>query len=130
MSTATAGLPDAGRVVQDLEAAFVRNANAGNAAAVVEEFYAEDAQLLPPNSPIVKGKAAIRDFWTGIIAAGAGDVTLETLEVAASGDLIYNTGHYGFSLGGDRHIGKYVVVYRRQADGGFKAVVDSFSPNA
>ena len=130
MSTATAGLQDAGRIVQDLEANFVRLANTGDAVAMTNAFYAEDAQLLPPNSPIVKGISAIRDFWSGVIAAGASDVTLETLDVAASGDLIYNTGHYGYNLGADRHIGKYVVVYRRQADGGYKAVVDSFSPNA
>ena len=130
MSSATAGLQDAGRIVQDLEANFVRLANTGDAVAMTNAFYAEDAQLLPPNSPIIKGIAAIRDFWSGVIAAGASNVTLETLDVAAGGDLIYNTGLYGYNLGGDRHIGKYVVVYRRQADGGYKAVVDSFSPNA
>ena len=121
---------DAAEQIRAMDAEFMRNANAGNADALVEAFYANDAQLLPPNSPKVSGKSAIAQFWQGFIAAGASDVQLETTEISASGDLAYGVGRYKFKMAGAPQEGKYVVVYRRQQNGRYRAVVDMFSSNA
>ncbi len=129
MSTATANLNDATQAVRALEAEFEKHANAGETAALVDAFYAEDAQLLPPHAPLIRGKAAIRDFWSAFMATGISEVSLQTDEVIASGDLAYGMGKYGYSASGARHTGKYVVVYRRQPAGGYKAVADAFNPN-
>ena len=130
MSAAAASLQDIARAIRALEQEFQDHANAGNAAALTEAFYAADATLLPPSAPPVKGADAIRDFWAAFLGAGVTDAELRTEDVSASGDLAYNTGAYAFSLNGSRHTGKYLVVYRRQADGSYRAVADSFSGNA
>ena len=130
MSTATPGPNDAARAIRALEAEFQRHANANDAAALTEAFFAEDAQLLPPNAPQVNGKAAIRDFWKAFLAAGVSDVVLETGNVSSSGDLAYSVSKYGFTASGARQTGKYMVVYRRQSNGSYRAVADSFNSNA
>jgi ketosteroid isomerase-like protein len=121
---------DAAEQMRAMDAEFARNANSGNANALVEAFYANDAQLLPPNSPKVSGKPAITQFWQGFMAAGASDVQLETADISASGDLAYGVGAYKFKMAGAPQEGKYVVVYRRQQNGRYRAVVDMFSSNA
>jgi ketosteroid isomerase-like protein len=130
MSTAASIMQDADRMIRALEADFERNANARDISALTEEFYANDAQLMPPNAPTVQGKAAIRDFWTAFFAAGVTDAKLDTHQTGASGDLAYSIGAYGFTLAGVRHAGKYLVVWRKEADGGYKCIADSFSDNA
>jgi ketosteroid isomerase-like protein len=130
MSSAASGGTSAAQEIRALEAAFMKLANEKDAAALTELFYAEDAQLLPPGSPLVQGKAAIRAFWTAFMQIAGNDVTLETHTSGAAGDLVYGVGRYGGTMGGVRQTGKYVVVYKRQADGGLKAIADVFNADA
>ena len=129
MSSAAWTVSDIGRVIRALDAAFMEHAHAQDAAALTEAVYAEDAQLLPPNSPAIRGKEAIQAFWTAFMAAGVGDLTIETRDVYASGDLAYGSGQYDGNVGGERMQGKYAAVYRRQEDGGYKMVLDMFNAN-
>ena len=126
MSPAT-GSQEAARQIRALDKEFARLANARDAAGITELFYAEDAKLLPPNAPMMTGKAAIREFWTGFIALGSTDITLESDQIEAAGDLAYCVGRYGHTVNGTRLHGKYVVVFRRQADGNYKAIADVFN---
>ncbi len=117
---------------RSLDEAFVRHANNKDAAALVSAFYAADAQLLPPNAPLISGTEAIRQFWQGVLDAGGADVTLDTTLVEMSGELAYGIGQYSFTppaaSGGRTHErGKYLVVYRRQSDGSWKVGADMFS---
>ncbi|HLK51550.1 MAG TPA: nuclear transport factor 2 family protein [Bryobacteraceae bacterium] len=131
MSTAAGSIGDATREIRALDAEFERLANARSVDALVEAFYAEDAHLLPPHAPRVNGKAALRDFWKNFFAAiNPSDVKLQTDEISSSGDLAYGVGKYSFTASGSQQTGKYVVVYRRERNGGYKAVVDSFSPDS
>ena len=128
----TTGPADLESAVRALAQEFARNANAGDAGKLVSSFYAADATLLPPNAPLIRGAQEIRGFWQGVIDAGAGDATLETLQVDGSGDLAYEIGRYSFTVpspsgGRSRDQGKYLVVFRRQPNGGWKAVADAFS---
>ena len=129
MSTATPGLNDAVSAIRALEAEFQRNANAGDAAALTEAFYADDAQLLPPNAQQVNGKSAIRDFWKAFLAVGVSEVVLES-NVSSSGDLAYSVGKYGLTASGARQQGKYLAVFRKQSNGSYRAVADAFNSNA
>jgi len=129
MSAAATG-QDAARAIRALEQAFQDNANTRDTSALVEAFFAEDAQLLPPNTPPVVGKAAIREFWTSFLGSGVTEAELRTGEVSASGDLAHSVGAYGYTLNGIRHSGKYLVVYRRHTDGSYRAIADAFSDNA
>lgn len=105
----------------------MRLANAKDAAALTEAFYAEGAQLLPPNAPMVKGKAAIRDFWTAFMQVAGADVALDSYDITEMGDNAYCVGRFSGTIHGQKQQGKYVVVYRRQSDGGYKAIVDIFN---
>jgi ketosteroid isomerase-like protein len=109
-------------VVRALNEQFLRNLRAGDVDALVDSFYAEDARVLPPNKPMVEGRAAIRELWRGALGR-VGDMTLETVDVQTSGDLAYEVGR--FTMGGAT--GKYLVVLRRQTDGSWKAAADMFS---
>ena len=130
MSSAASGGTSVAQEIRTLETSFMRLANEKDAAGVTDLFYAEDAQLLPPGSPLIQGKAAIREFWTAFMQIAGNDVTLETHTAGAAGDLAYGVGRYTGTFGGTHSTGKYVVVFRRQADGGLKAIADVFNADA
>jgi ketosteroid isomerase-like protein len=123
---------DVRSALRTLDEAFMRHANNKDVAALVSAFYTDDAKLLPPNAALITGAGPIRDFWQGLIDAGGADVTLETTDIDSSGDLAYGIGQYSFTLpsaSGERtrDRGKYLVVFRRQSDGSWKAIADMFS---
>jgi ketosteroid isomerase-like protein len=122
----------AAEAIRKLDAEFMKAANGKNAGALVKAFYAADAVLMPPNHPIVEGTTAIQGFLQGLIDGGLTSIKLETTSVAASGDLACGQGRYALSLSpaGAAPIqdeGKYIVVYRRQSNGSWRAVSDIFN---
>ena len=124
--------PGAADAIYRLDAEFMKAATAKNAVALVKAFYAPDAVLMPPNHGLVEGRAKIEGFLQGLIDAGLTSIKLETMTVASAGDLAYGQGRYTLSLsppGGApvQDVGKYVVVYRRQANGSWRAVSDIFN---
>jgi ketosteroid isomerase-like protein len=88
--------------------------------------------LLPPNQPAVEGRENIRGFLQGLMDAGLTSIKLETTSVASAGGLACGRGRYTLSIqppGGApvTNQGKYVVVYRLQAGGGWRAVTDIYN---
>jgi len=101
-------------------------------AAEVARLYAEDCRFLPPNLPLVEGKAGVEAFGEGMIAQGVRSLDLEVVDVLEGGDLVVTQGRYTLGLqppGGDpiQDVGKYVEVRRRQQDGSLKIVLDIFN---
>jgi len=97
-------------------------------------YYSDDAAVLPPNSPVLMGKEAARNMWKTMMAApGFGGGWKSTkVEVSKSGDLAYIYGTYEMSENDasgkpmtDK--GKYLEVWKKQADGNWKCVADMFS---
>ncbi len=87
--------------------------------------------MLPPNAPAATTKEAIRGVWKDMITnpGFAGGWKPNKVEVAKSGDLAYLSGTYDLTLNDakgkpvkDR--GKYVEVWKKQADGTWKTVAD------
>ncbi|HET8575979.1 MAG TPA: DUF4440 domain-containing protein [Methylomirabilota bacterium] len=125
-------LESAAAAIRRLDAEFMRTANAHDAGALVQAFYAKDAVLLPPNQPAVEGRENIRGFLQGLMDAGLTSIKLETTSVASAGGLACGRGRYTLSIqppGGApiTEQGKYVVVYQPQAGGGWRAVTDIFN---
>ncbi len=125
-------LDSAAATIRRLDAEFMRAANALDAGALVKAFYAKDAVLLPPNNPAVEGHDGIRQMLQGIMDGGMTSMKLETTTIASAGDLAYGRGRYSLSIqppGGApvTDVGKYVVVYRRQPGGTWRAVADIFN---
>lgn len=91
-------------------------------AAAIAAWYSADATLLPPDSPMVKGRDSIRDFWQGAMSMGVREARLTTLEVESRDDLAYEVGRFEMAVqpqGGERAemTGKYVVVWKLGGDG-------------
>ncbi len=96
----------------------------------VMPFYLDDAILLPPNSPMVIGKEAIREASAAIDSPGF-SVSWKPMkvEVAQSGELGYAIGNFeGNIVDSAGNLvpvkGKYVEIWKKQADGSWKIAVD------
>jgi ketosteroid isomerase-like protein len=96
-------------------------------------FYSNDAMVLPPNAPAVTSKDAIRGIWQQILR----DMTnmswkATRVEVAKSGDIGYIAGTYEMTIKDEtgkliNDKGKYLEVWKKQADGSWKCQADMFS---
>ena len=124
--------PGAADAIRRLDAEFMKAASAKDSTALVKAFYAPDAVLLPPNRPIAEGRDNIRVFLQGLMDSGFTGIKLETTTIASAGDLAYGRGRYTLSMwppggGPVQDVGKYIVVFRRQANGAWRAVADIFN---
>lgn len=96
-------------------------------------FYAEDATLMLANAPDVKGKAAIREAAGGMMKDANFALSFEAtaVQVARAGDLAYELGTYSMTTTNPKtkkpatEKGNYVVVWKKQADGTWKAAIDA-----
>jgi uncharacterized protein (TIGR02246 family) len=122
--------------IREADAASLRAIAAKQVDATVS-FYDEQASILMPNAPIVTGREQIRKAWEQMFAMPGFNFAPKTtkIEVARSGDLAYAQGTYEFSAAdpkgrpvSDR--GKYVVVWKKQTDGAWKAVADIWNSDA
>ena len=114
---------------------FVAAFNRGDMATVAS-CYAEDAKVMPPGSEVVQGRQAIEQFWRGVQEQmGVKEVTLDSQEVEASGDIAYEVGAATLKIeppGGQATTVpiKYLVAWKRQADGAWRLAVDIWNNNA
>jgi uncharacterized protein (TIGR02246 family) len=117
------------QALRDLDAQWSQAAGSKDVDKVVS-FYSADAMVLPANAPIATTKEAIRNLWQDVLAKATSiSWTMSKAEVAKSGDVAYASGTYELSMPdatgksvNDR--GKYMVVWKKQSDGKWKAVAD------
>ncbi|OAP36719.1 hypothetical protein AU381_19775 [Sinorhizobium glycinis] len=105
--------------------------NGGDAAAVAA-LYTEDATVLPHTHAVVKGTAAIADFWAGLISAGVKDHGIELLGVEEGGNLAFSHGKWratGLAEDGKavRFEGTIVTIFRKQGDGSWKICLHTWN---
>lgn len=96
----------------------------------------DDVLVLAPEVPLVEGKEASRDLWTGIssLPGYSLEFTPARAEIGAAADLGYTIGTYRMILPDSTGQlmatdGKYLTVWRRQDDGSWKMEVDMFNAN-
>jgi uncharacterized protein (TIGR02246 family) len=114
-------------VDQAYEKAVANRDTAGVAA-----LYTPDAFLLPPNAPVAKGRQAIEAVVQAYFDAGAQSLDLDTVTLEERGDLVVEVGRYTLGVqppGGDpvTDVGKYLQVFKRQADGSLRIAYDCFN---
>jgi uncharacterized protein (TIGR02246 family) len=112
-------------------AAAAARGDPGGMAAV----YADDAELLPPDTEPLRGREGIERFWRGGIEMGICGIELETLSLQASDGVAFEVGRWTLRIEPDcgeteADVGKYVVVHRRQPDGSWRRAVEIFNWNA
>ena len=101
----------------------------------VASFYAEDAIAYPPNEPAVSGRAAARKVWAAYFADKTFTISWKTTHAGANGDLGFTSGTYEDSYTGPdgkrvNEKGKYLCVWKKQADGSWKAVHDMWNSDS
>ena len=83
---------DAQTTPTDVLNGLMRADNAGDLEGVLA-LYADDAVLLPPNEPLVSGRAAIRARYTRVFGTTRMEVRFEPDVVRMDGSLAYLRGH-------------------------------------
>lgn len=127
-----AAAPDPAAVKADIEAAnarFVEAFRKGDKAGMMAN-YAADAIVMLPGEAAWQGAEGVDKGFTAFLGAFAikeGGVT--TTDVLLAGDLAIETGTFAWTLtpkkGADvKDQGKYLTVWKRQADGSWKIIRD------
>ena len=123
---------DLGIIHQNIDA-FSRSLVEGDFDAVVDA-YTTDAKLFPQRGDILRGEATIRNYWTPPAGRESRTVhhRIKPEEIVLQGDTAYDWGYYeGATRRGDGSLsywdGKYVVVWKKAADGQWKIYLDSWN---
>jgi ketosteroid isomerase-like protein len=98
----------------------------------ITPYWAEDATVMAPGMPTVKGAAAIRTVIGELVSDANFALTLQTVIVDASrgGDFGYTQGTYAVTATDPAtkkavtEKGKYLTLYEKQPDGSWKSVQD------
>ncbi len=98
-------------------------------------FYDEDATLFLPDRPVIKGRKNIEAYLKEFAESGIKLTPVEPVEIVSSGDIGCCAGTYLYRTPSDSGVagtglGKFVTIFRRQPDGSWKAVIDSFFGDA
>jgi len=97
-------------------------------------FYADGAAVLPPNAKLITGKPAIRKAIGEFLGLPGLSLTWQPTkaEVSKSGDLAYLYGAYSMTSKNEKgdpmtDVGKLVEVWKKQPDGSWKCIVDTWN---
>jgi ketosteroid isomerase-like protein len=120
------------KAIKDVEIAWVKTAATKDVDAFVA-YYADDSAVLMPNAPLFTGKPAITESLKPLLTDPNFSLTFMAtkVDVSKSGELGYTRGPYKMSFSDQRgnkfeDEGKYLTIFRKQADGTWKAVEDTF----
>lgn len=119
------------RAIDTVNARVVRAYNGGDVATFAR-VYAPDATVLPANGAPIHGQPAIAQFWQGGWGAGIRNLKLTTDELDVHGASASEVGRYEFDLqpasGPAAHDrGKYIVLWKRNAQGAWQWYRDIFN---
>jgi uncharacterized protein (TIGR02246 family) len=99
-------------------------------------YWADDAIVMSPGQPPIKGKKAIREMVEGTSKIPGFKISWEPLSVAVakSGDIAYmieqNQITVNDSLGNPHtEFNKSVTIWRKETDGSWKNIVDMWNSN-
>jgi ketosteroid isomerase-like protein len=128
--------PDLPKIRAEVEALVAKSAAdmlAGTIDTTLAQ-YAADPISLPNNGPMLRGKAAIKDYYGKMMSMGMtfSDVKFTTVDVSASGQYVYEVGTYAMTMnipnmGSMTDQGKYLTVYEREGDGKLKIKVETWN---
>ena len=94
------------------------------------------ATQMPPDTPMVRGKEAIREgFRAAFLRVSYERFDIDLKEIRHAGDYGFTLGNYTYTVrqktGGEgaTREGKFLTLFRQQSDGTWKIYVDCFSLN-
>jgi len=117
------------QTIKDKEVAWSKDAGAKDMAKFAS-YYADDATLMLPNEPILHGASNIKAAMSAIMQDKNFALSWESQKIEVSGDLGYSQGTYSMTMSDPKtgapatDKGKYLTVFKRQADATWKAIED------
>ena len=135
-SVAQSGAPADRAAVQaaiDAQLATFRDAMIKGDTAGMASIYTEDAIVMPPNTPVVRGRAAMNAMNAGMFASiSVTDMKFATSDLILTGDYAIETGSYQMTIKPKNapqlvDDGKYISIWQKQADGSWKMIRDIFN---
>lgn len=119
------------KAIQDGETQWAADWASKDAAKIASR-YTDDAVLMTPGSDPLNGKDAITKMLTTMVADPALSLKFQATKVdaASAGDAAWSEGTYTLTMTDSQSKkivndkGSYVTVYKKQADGSWKAVSD------
>ena len=113
-------------------ARFAEHFASGDLAGLVAHYYTDDASMLAPSAPVLRGREAIRAGLTSLRDAGFVKATLEPVQLEADRDLGYEIGRVRLTnraSGNAEQVARYVVVWKKCSDG-WRVQCDMFAMDA
>jgi ketosteroid isomerase-like protein len=130
VGTAAAADTKIEQALRDLDAQWSKDAGAKDLDKTVS-YYSDAAVVMPPNASAATTKDAIRSAWKEMLASPGAAISWKAtkVEVAKSADLAYVSGTYEETMNDAsgksvKDHGKYVEIFKKQADGTWKVVAD------
>jgi uncharacterized protein (TIGR02246 family) len=119
------------KAIAESEAAWIADWKSKDVEKIVSH-YTDDAVVMLPEMPALHGKAAIRANVKSYIDDPNVSLvfTPTTVEAAHSGELAYVWGTYTMTMTNPKtkkpvtEVGKYASIYRKQANGSWKVILD------
>ena len=118
------GVREARAAIETANARFSEAFARGDAKALAA-MYTSDAIVFPPDSEMIRGNEAIGEFWKNTRNSGVQSAALTTVDVGRTGDVADEVGRVSLTIQAAGQepttaVAKYVVVWKRQADGSWK----------
>ena len=118
------------QAIQDADKQYADAFNRGDVAAIVA-LHTEDVLYLPPNASAVNGRQGVESAEKEQLDAGWKNLSFSSVQIGSDGDLAYHVGTFSIDAPTDEGLttekGKFVDIYKRQADGSWKIHVSIFN---
>ena len=89
-------------------------------------LYTENSVFMPPNKPLLRGRASLKGFYEGLLNGGSKDLKMTSGDVAGHGPLAYESGSYSMMNGDVHDRGKFLFILRNM-NGTWKVEYTSWS---
>jgi ketosteroid isomerase-like protein len=133
LGTSGAGGKTDEQIINDLDKEWSQAAQNKDAAKFAS-FYSDNGSAMPFNAPIATGRARVLELWTALMAKPGFSLRFAPtrIEVAESKDIAFDIGTFELKLNDAQGVavltpGKYVVVWKKQKSGDWKAEADIFN---
>ena len=116
------------QAIKDNEVAWSKD-SASKDPAKFASYYADDATLMLPNEPILKGAGNIKSTAGAMMQDKNFALSFQGDKVEVAGGLAYTQGTYSMTMTDQKgnpapDKGKYLTVWKKQADGSWKVIED------
>jgi ketosteroid isomerase-like protein len=122
------------QLLMETDQAWSQAAAEGKDVEKVVAYWTDDAVIVPSGAPIISGKAAIRDYVKQSFETPGFKISWKTLDasVSSDGSMGYTTAESSFTFQGpdgklQTQTGRGVAIWRRNSDGPWKCVYDTWN---